>query len=81
MTDEVMARLEHVQYLIDNAAGEAFLPDGWQRLVAYLPALLSIAEVAHELVGVTTHANVTGPEYADRKLMYAKLRDFLGRLP
>lgn len=36
--------------------------------------------MAHELVGVTTHVNVSGPEYAERKLMYAKLRAYLARL-
>lgn len=37
--------------------------------------LRAVHELAHELVQVTTHANVTGIRYADRRDCYARLRE------
>ena len=81
MTDLAALRaIEYARELHSRSVGEPFLPDGWRELVRYIGPLLDIAEVAHELVGSTTHVNVSGPEYAERKLMYDKVRTYLGRL-
>jgi len=36
-------KLDELERLVDDAAGEAFLPEGWQRIVAFLPDLIAAA--------------------------------------
>lgn len=38
-----MSAVARLRVVLDNSAGETFLPPGWQRLVAYLPALVDCA--------------------------------------
>ena len=40
----------------------------------HVVALVDVAWAAHELVHVTSHVNLTGEEYQDRKLYYERLR-------
>lgn len=51
-----MNRLEAIGRDLDDAAGEAFLPPGWQRLVATIPDLLTVAEAARGVVEHMTTA-------------------------
>lgn len=37
---------------VDRAAGAALLPEGWQRIVAHVPALLEVADAAAAALGV-----------------------------
>ena len=62
-TDRLVAHLDHGECYAGNCRDEDF---GL--------ALMAVFEAAHSLIGVTTHANVTGEHYQDRKSGYAFLR-------
>lgn len=53
--------------------GECYADEGY-RTSDFGPALADVYEAAHALIGVTSHVNVSGPEYQDRKEAYATLR-------
>lgn len=62
-TDRLVSHLDHGECYAENYAEEDF---GQARSAVY--------EAAHSLIAVTSHVNVSGPEYQDRKDAYALLR-------
>lgn len=41
---------ESIRRDLDNAAGVAFLPEGWQRLAAVIEPLLAVADAAADFI-------------------------------